>query len=168
MLAVWPSLPRYVVPQNWHEVSLGHLLEDAILQYEAINQQTFTVETPAGLFSDSISSALWRASLYLRNEQVWTAADVYGVQAYESRLELTAEGFVPLKLNSHQSLRSQQKEDYLDKLGSASTTHILQLLHLILKSWSEKQLRSFYVVHRDQRNPKMHEAVEIIRNKLEK
>lgn len=84
VLSVWVDLAAYQIPENFKNMGLRELLDDAMTQLERLGNQTppdslrvhkplritYCVSLPAGLFGAKAGTAAWRPAYYIDDQLI--------------------------------------------------------------------------------------------------
>ena len=79
VLAVWPECPKYIIPENYMDLSLSELMQNAVDQLESKWHRKLATPVPRGLFGDPDASNIsWCPKSFMSTiAPVTNAGDLY-------------------------------------------------------------------------------------------
>lgn len=146
--STWVDCPQFQITSFHAAMNLPAILDDALEQLRVNHSVNIVTSAPSGLFGAEDSTGLWRPSLYLRENQVENAGQIYRPMIYPFKpMPVTRKGMIPLRLTGAGiSSLSSTAVDYECELSGLPTAFIFQEMINIMSLWPQhvlKNLRNF-------------------------
>jgi hypothetical protein len=136
VLSVWVDCPGYRIPENFRDMELADLLEDAILQLEHNHGKTIRTTAVAGLFGDLRGCATWRPTAYLRYFPSPTCNQIYSVVQHMDSMPIRPDGVTLLYATSRQISLGQRARRYTDVFHGQNGAIVANALEPVVATWS--------------------------------
>ena len=133
VLAVFPGVEKYRVPQHWKSMDLHRLLDDAFEQNERGMDAHWISLLPKGLFELGWGSSRCRPTMYINPDKITDYRSVYGSLRTIKMREATQSGSVRIRYRSQQaqsSYRSRllRSQTYQSAFGTSGTETVLKFM----------------------------------------
>ncbi|KFY53031.1 hypothetical protein V496_07968 [Pseudogymnoascus sp. VKM F-4515 (FW-2607)] len=162
--STWVDCPRFQVASLFTAMELPAILEDALEQLRANHSVNIVTSAPSGLFGAVDATGVWRPSLYLRENKVENAGQIYRPMIYPFKpMPVTKKGMIPLRLTGTGiSSLSSTAVDYERVLSRLPTAFIFTEMINIMSLWPHNVVMNLRNLADNEERIRRFEAADVV------